>query len=579
MPRQAGSGTSGFAWQIALPEEAPPIPNLDAPPFIGRLLRMRGVDTPEAAAAFLAPEHAPAADTDDLPGFSDAVEHTAEAVKNSKKIAVYGDYDVDGVTSTAILVEALREGGADCDWFVPNREQHGYGVHAEALERLGDEGARLIITADCGITARVEIAAAHARGIDFVVLDHHKPEGELPDAIIAVPTLAPPDHPLRKVSAGGLAWHFAHALCARLGKAVQPQRWLELAALSTVADVVPLRGENRRIVSQGLRELARTQRPGLRALLEAAGARNGAIDAETIGFQIAPRLNAAGRLADASLAVNTLLEQVPRRAEKFAGELEQLNRARRRISDAAWERAQAQVERTRGKHGDVPAVVSAGDEETPLGIVGIVAGRLVDRYQRPAFAYSVRDGLAQASARSRAGFDFAAALASCSDLLVRHGGHEMAAGFTVEAANLAELCKRLNALAEAAIFGRDDAGAGEPQLKIDAQVPLDQVKRNTASWVDRLAPFGAGNPAPVFLSLDVPVSEVRRFGRNGKPHLGLRLGDWDAVGWRMGDREAELAPRIDAVWNFRRSQSGATELELQDFRPAERAGASVAVDA
>ena len=579
MPRQAGSGTSGFAWQIALPEEAPPIAGLDAPSFIGRLLRMRGIDTPEAAAAFLAPEHAPPANTDDLPGFSDAVERAAAAVESGEKVAVYGDYDVDGVTSTAILVEALRESGADCDWFVPDRERDGYGVHAEALERLGDEGARLIITADCGITARTEIAAAHARGIDFVVLDHHQPEGELPDAIIAVPTLAAPDHPLRKVSAGGLAWHFAHALCTRLGTAAPPRRWLELAALSTIADVVPLHGENRRIVSQGLREMSRTQRPGLRALLAAAGARNGAIDAETIGFQIAPRLNAAGRLADASLAVNTLLERDPRQAEKLAGKLEQLNLERRRISDAAWERAQAQVEQTRGEHGDVPALVSAGDEETPPGIVGIVAGRLVDRYQRPAFAYAVRDGLAQASARSRAGFDFAAALATCSDLLVRHGGHEMAAGFTVETANLAELCKRLNRIAEAAIFDRDDAGSGEPLLKIDAQVPLDQVTRNIASWVDRLAPFGAGNPAPVFLSLDAPVSEVRRFGRNGKPHLGLRLGDWDAVGWRMGDREADLAPRIDAVWNFRRSQSGAPELELQDFRPAEQAGASVAVDA
>ena len=401
-----------------------------------------------------------------------------------------------------------------------------------------------------------------------MVLDHHQPEGELPDAIVAAPSLAAMDHPLREASAGGLAWHFAHALCARLGAAPKPRRWLELAALSTVADVVPLHGENRRIVGQGLRELARTQRPGLRALLEAAGARNGAIDAETIGFQIAPRLNAAGRLDDASLAVEALLETKPARADELAARLDQLNSRRRRLSDDAWRRAQEQVERTRADYGDVPALVSAGDAETPPGIIGIVAGRLADRYQRPAFAYAVRDGLAQASARSRAGFDFAAALAECSDLLVRHGGHEMAAGFTVEAANLALLCERLNALAEAAIFDRADAGDGEPLLEIDAQVPFDLVTDATADWIARLAPFGAGNPAPVFLSLDAPVSEVRRFGRNGKPHLGLRLGRWDAVGWRMGDREAGLAQRIDAVWSFRRSQSGATELELQDFRPA-----------
>lgn len=568
MPRRAGSGVAGFAWQVALPEEAPSIPGLDAPPFIGRLLRMRGIRDADEAETFLAADRMQPADPSSLPGFDEAVERAAAAVEGGESVAVYGDYDVDGVTSTAILVEALREAGADCRWFVPHREQDGYGVHADALEQLGNDGARLIITADCGITARTQIAAARARGIDVVVLDHHQPEGELPDAIVAAPSLAATDHPLREASAGGLAWHFAHALCARLGAAEQPRRWLELAALSTVADVVPLHGENRRIVGQGLRELARTQRPGLRALLEAAGARNGAIDAETIGFQIAPRLNAAGRIEHASLAVEALLETKPARADELAARLDQLNARRRRLSDDAWRRAQEQVERTRADHGDVPALVSAGDAETPPGIIGIVAGRLADRYQRPAFAYAVRDGLAQASARSRAGFDFAAALAECSDLLVRHGGHEMAAGFTVEAANLALLCERLNALAEAAIFDRADAGDGEPLLEIDAQVPFDLVTDATADWIARLAPFGAGNPAPVFLSLDAPVSEVRRFGRNGKPHLGLRLGRWDAVGWRMGDREAGLAQRIDAVWSFRRSQSGATELELQDFRPA-----------
>ncbi len=569
MPRRAGQGVTGFAWRVALPEEAPPIPGLDAPPFIGRLLRMRGIDSSDAAAAFLEPERQQPAKTRGLRGFPEAVERAAAAVEAGEQVAVYGDYDVDGITSTAILVEALRERGADCRWFVPHREADGYGVHADALERLGDEGARLIITADCGITARTPIAAARERGIDVVVLDHHQPDGELPDAIVAAPTRAAPDHPLREVSAGGLAWHFAHALGARLGAEARPRRWLELAALSTVADVVPLRGENRRIVTQGLRELARTQRPGLRALLEAAGARNGRIDAETIGFQIAPRLNAAGRLDDAALAVRALLETDRSRANALARQLDRLNARRRQLSDAAWLRAREQVERTRAMYEEVPALVWAGDEETPPGIVGIVAGRLADRYQRPAFAYAVRSGLAQASARSRAGFDFAAALADCADLLVHHGGHAMAAGFTIETSNLEPLCERLNALAESAIFDRADAPA-EPLLEIDAQVPLDRVTGETAKWISKLAPFGAGNPAPVFLSVDVPVSEVRRFGRNSKPHLGLRIGTWNAVGWQMGGSAsaAERTPRIDVVWSFRRNQSGELELELKDFRPA-----------
>ena len=577
MPRAGFGLVSGMAWEVAAPDEAAPIEGLEVgglepPKFVGRLLTLRGVRGLEEAREFLDPDAAPVPDARTLPGFERAVARASEAVAAGEQIAVYGDYDADGVTSTVILVEALREAGAeDCLWFVPRREHEGYGVHAGALARLADEGARLLVTADCGITAAAEIAEARGRGMEAVVLDHHQPNGPLPDAIVTGPTLAEPGHPLAEISAGGLALHFAQALLGGGNGRWPDSRWLDLAAISTIGDVVPLRGENRRIVRDGLRALARTERPGLRAMLDMAGARNGAIDAETIGFQIAPRINSAGRLGDAALAVKTLLEADPERARELAGDLNELNRERRRISDEAWQRAQEQIEQTRMEHGDVPPVVSAGDAETPAGVVGIIAGRLADRYRRPAFAYSISEGRAVGSARSQPGFDIAAALERCSDLLVRHGGHAMAAGFTVETRRLEELVERLAELAETAIF--DKPGAGEAVLKIDAQVPLERVTERTAEWIDRLEPFGAGNPAPVFLSRGVRPQRVRRFGKGDGGHLGARIGEWEAVGWRMGERAAEFTGEIDVVWSFRRSRRGGRELEIRDFAPAGAASA------
>lgn len=564
MPRLVSGSASGMVWEVAAPGEAAPIEGLEAPEFVGRLLTLRGVRDLAAAREFLDPEAGPVPDARTLPGFERAVARASEAAAAGEPIAVYGDYDADGVTSTAILVEALREAGADCRWFVPRREREGYGLHAGALARLADDGARLLVTADCGITGAAEIAGARERGMDAIVLDHHQPNGPLPDAIVV--ELAEPGHPLGEMSAGGLALHFARALRGGGGwHRLDGERWLDLAAISTIGDVVPLRGENRRIVRAGLRALERTERPGLRALLEIAGAGNGALDAETVGFQIAPRINSAGRLGDASIAVEALLEADPERARELADSLNELNRERRQISDKAWQRAQEQIEQMRTEHGDVPPVVFA-DAEAPVGVVGIIAGRLADRYGRPAFAYSVSEGRAVGSARSQPGFDVAAALERCSDLLVRHGGHALAAGFTVETERLAELVERLAELAEAAIF--DEPGAGEMVLKIDAQVPLERVTERTAEWIDQLEPFGAGNPAPVFLSRGVRPQRVRRFGKGDGAHLGARIGGWSAVGWRMGEREEAFAGELDVAWSFRRSRRGGRELEIRDFAPA-----------
>ena len=473
--RERSDGWLGRTWRIAEPHDAPPIEGLDAPSFVGRLLRQRGVDTVPAAQEFLNPEWYQPADASVLGDWSAAIDRLALAANRGEPVAIYGDYDVDGITGTAILTEALREVGIDARPFIPHREREGYGLQDAAVGQLAAEGAKVLITADCGITALEEIAAARDQhGLDVIVLDHHEPAEALPDATaIVTPKRAPNGHPLSELSTGGLAYRFGQALAERISAQPAQSRWLDLAAMSTVADVVPLRGENRWIVHQGLRALESTDRPGLRALL--SGRRgNGPIDTETIGFQLAPKINAAGRLDDASLALEMLIERRPDQARELAGRLESLNDERRRLTADAMSDAEQQIRRQLDPSGQAPLVLFVGGEDIHHGIVGIVAGRLADQWSRPAFVWSVIDNEARASGRSAAGFNLVRMLDSARDLLVRGGGHARAAGFSAEPSQLGPLMARLN---EAAQHQLDAGEAGawaalEGRMNIDAQVPL-----------------------------------------------------------------------------------------------------------
>lgn len=589
-PLERRDGLGGRLWRIAGPEDAPAIPDLDAPPFVGRLLRRRGVANAAEAELFLNPDQA--TQVAPLPGVERAVERILHARDNGEAVAVYGDYDVDGITATTILHEALLLAGIDSRWFIPHRSADGYGLHEAQLERLAAEGASLIITADCGITALDTLRSAEDRlGLEFIVVDHHAPGPALPQvAALIAPhteqTAGRAPHPLAELSTGGLAWRLAHALMTAAAIETPPERWLDLAALSAIADVVPLRGENRRIVQAGLRAIGARQRPGLAAL--AALGRVTRFDAEAVSFQIAPRLNAAGRLDDASLAVQLLLSETAGDAQRLAAELDALNKRRRTLSDQAFARALQQVEAL-SAGGEPPLVLFAGDDQTHPGVVGIIAGRLVDRFERPAFAYSIENsadnsadnsvegGLARASGRSPAPFDLARMLADCGDLLLRHGGHARAAAFTAETRNLPQLLVRLNQAAEAHL-NDSAAPAPQPTLEIDGKVQLEAVVPEHIRWIERLEPFGAANPAPLFLSTNVEIASAHPMGKDNT-HIRLQLAPrhpnwraptWPAVAWRMGrlaHAHARPGDRIDIIWTPRRDRRGASELEIQDLAP------------
>ena len=565
--RERSDGWLGRTWRIAEPHDAPPIEGLDAPSFVGRLLRQRDVDTVPAAQEFLNPEWYQPADASVLGDWRAAIERIGLAAQRGEPVAIYGDYDVDGITGTAILTEALREVGIDARPFIPHREREGYGLQDQAVAQLAADGAKVLITADCGITALEEIAAARdEHGLDVVVLDHHEPADALPDATAIVsPKRAPQGHPLSELSTGGLAYRFGQALAEQL--AAQPDRshWLDLAAMSTVADVVPLRGENRWIVHQGLRALESTERPGLRALLKGRRG-NGPIDTETIGFQLAPKINAAGRLDDASLALEMLMERQHETARELAGRLESLNDERRRLTTDAMSDAEQQIRHQLDPSGQAPLVLFVGGETIHHGIVGIVAGRLAEQWSRPAFVWSVIDNEARASGRSAAGFDLVRMLDSARDLLVRGGGHARAAGFSAEPSQLGPLMARLNQAAQEQLDA-GEAGAWaalEGRMDIDAQVPLAAVTRQTVSWIERLAPFGEGNPAPTFLSNGVAVRQAKTVGADAA-HLRLDLDGWSAIGWRLGRAAPEVGSQVDIVWRLRRGLRGHPELEIIDL--------------
>ena len=565
--RERSDGWLGRTWRIAEPHDAPPIEGLDAPSFVGRLLRQRGIETVPAAQDFLNPEWYQPADASVLGDWSAAIERIAQAAERGEPVAIYGDYDVDGITGTAILTEALREVGIDARPFIPHREREGYGLQDAAVGQLAADGAKVLITADCGITALTEIAAARDQhGLDVVVLDHHEPADALPDATaIVTPKRAPNGHPLSELSTGGLAYRFGQALTKRIAAQPDRSRWLDLAAMSTVADVVPLRGENRWIVHQGLRALESTERPGLRALLKGRRG-NGPIDTETIGFQLAPKINAAGRLDDASLALEMLIERQPETARELAGRLEVLNDERRRLTADAMSNAEQQIRRQLDPSGQAPLVLFVGGETIHHGIVGIVAGRLADQWSRPAFVWSVIDDEARASGRSAAGFDLVRMLDSARDLLVRGGGHAKAAGFSAEPSQLGPLMARLNEAAQAQLDA-GEAGAWaalEGRMDIDAQVPLSAVTRQTVSWIERLAPFGEGNPAPTFLSNGVGVRQAKTVGADNA-HLRLDLDGWSAIGWRLGRAAPDIGSQVDIVWRLRRGLRGQPELEIIDL--------------
>jgi single-stranded-DNA-specific exonuclease len=491
----------------------------------------RGLAQPAAATAFLA-----GAERHDPHGFA-GIERIAALilghVRAGSAITVHGDYDVDGVCATAVLVRALRALGAHVRSYLPDRASDGYGLSARTVERLAGNGTRLLITVDCGITAAAEVAAAQALGMDVIVTDHHAPPaGELPRAPILHPVLC--GYPCAELCATGVAYKLAQVLAPRAqgaghagGAAEVVERDLDLVALATVADSVPLLGENRALVRAGLRALAGTRKPGLRALMACAGVEPARLDERAIAFALAPRLNAAGRLYRADAALELLLAEDPTRAQEIARELDRANAERKDAQTRVLFEAEAQVSAL----SERAAYVLAGERWHP-GVIGIVASRLVERHHRPFVLVALDGDLGRGSGRSIEAFDLVAALASCKRHLRRHGGHRAAAGLEVERAQLQRFGAAFAAYARQALTPRDLV----PRVTVDAIACGDELSLELAEELGALAPFGHGNPPVSLLVPQARVTQLRAMGEGRHLRFTLCAGDarMNAVAFGFG---------------------------------------------
>lgn len=541
------------------------IPQGDWPELAGRLLALRGVRDEAAARAFIeAPGGTP--DPYALPALDVAVERLLRACRDSERVAVYGDFDVDGVTSAAQITEALEALGAAPLPYIPDRFSEGYGLNIPAVERLHADGAAVLVTADCGTSSVEEVARARRLGMDVIILDHHTVPPVLPDATALVNPRLRDARPggLLELATAGLAFHLAAALHAAAGRDFDARAYLDLAALGTICDMAPLADENRRLVRAGLPALARTARPGLRALMQASRVDPVTVAAEDVGYRLGPRLNAAGRIAHARLAFELLTTRDEDRANDLAAQLDTLNRERQDRTAQAVALAETMVE-----GGALPPLIMVGHEDFSSGIVGLIASKLVNLYGRPAVAYEIGEATSRASCRSIDEFHITDALRANAELFVRFGGHRAAAGFTADNARIPEVRERLVAEAERALAGRDLA----PVLEIDCNLPLRHLRGDEIRWLGRIGPFGIGNPEPTFLARDVTVVDARVVG-NGDQHLKLRVRDgrttWPAIAFEMGGFAAAPGDRVDVVYCVSRAgrPDAPVELRVEDMRPA-----------
>ena len=500
-----------------------------------RVLVRRGYGDPERAARFLAagdPGHDPLA----LGAMDAACERIRDAIAKKERICVHGDYDADGICATALAVLVLRHLGADVGWHLPSRFDEGYGVSGDTLTRLADEGCSLVLTVDCGITAVDEVAGAQALGLDVIVTDHHRPGDSLPDCPIVA--TRPSDYPFPELCGTGVVWKLGQALLGRDSEELR--RHLDLVAVATVSDVVPLLDENRFLAAQGLKALARTQKPGLRALMRSAGVDPATVDEGAIGFRLAPRINAAGRLSRPEAALELLLTDDERTAAELAGRLEELNRERQAVEDRILREAVEQVESwpeaRRRRRGYVVA-----DESWHEGVIGIVASRLVERFHRPVVLLAGTDREWKGSGRSLAAFDLHGALNACSEHLARYGGHRAAAGLSIDPGQIEAFAVAFAARADAELTESDL----RPPTTVDAVVAGRELTLDLCAELGRLAPFGLGNPSVTLLLASSVISEVATTA-DGK-HLRFRVSHRDrpagsAIAFGLG-RHADRARR------------------------------------
>ena len=529
------------------------------------VLQRRGVQSQEELQSLLQPDPAPEAKAH-FPDLECAVQRLLLACREGQALAVCGDYDADGMTSTALLVGVLSRLGAKPQAAIPSRQSEGYGLNAAMVERLAEQGVKLLVTVDNGVSAREALERAEALGLEVIVTDHHTIPPQRPPLLALLhPALTPPSSPYRGLAGVGLAYVLAAAVAERLRNPQALRTALDLFCIGTIADMAPLTGVNRRWLQEGLPQLHRSALPGLRALAELSGLEDRPIDSQGVGFRLAPRLNAVGRLADPQLAVELLTTSDADRALELAERCEQLNRQRRELCDGIEAEANALVE----ADGDQrPAFLLLAQNHWHHGVIGIVAARLVERWGLPvALLAGEGNGRLRSSVRAPEGFAVDAALQACSDLLERFGGHPAAGGFTVQATEVAALHERLNGLANDWLAGRDHALVVRPE----ALLPLEQIDRDFLQQLRRLEPFGAANPSPLFWARHCQVKRQRLL-RGG--HLLLELavpsGSLTAIAWRWSGPEPSSS-KLDLAFRLKEDHwqgQPRLQLELEALRPA-----------
>jgi len=557
--------------------EPPPVPTPellpDLHPFVTKALFRRGLRTPEAAHAFLDPQAYSPTPSTVLPGIASAVEYLQMAIRKRQKICVWGDFDVDGQTSTTILFQTLQALGADVIFHIPVRASEGHGVNLTRLKEIIDVGANLILTCDTGITAHAAVEYAHLRGIDFVITDHHDLPESLPPAVaVANPKLLPEGHPLSSLSGSGVAYKLAEELYSRYGRAGEASQALDLASLGLVADLARLTGDARYIVQLGLNALRNTDRLGLQIIMKMAELAPANLTEQHIGFVLAPRLNALGRLGDANPAVELLTTSDTVRARVLATQIEGLNAQRQLLCSQVARAAEAQL-RADPSLLSRPVLV-LGHASWPGGVVGIVASRLVERYRKPAILFSTPAGEpARGSARSIEGLNITAAISAQKDLLLNFGGHPMAAGLSLEPDDLPEFTRRLVKTVD------DMLGEGirESILEIDGRLSLPEISLELANDIEKLAPYGPGNEQLTLTTHGLVLQSATTIGRN-QEHLKLVVadesGNSQSVLWWDGAAEKESLPEghFDLAYHLRSSDWRGTpqiQVEYVDFHSLE----------
>ncbi len=542
-------------------------------PTLRQILYNRQIETYETALDFLNAHEPPGCQPENLTDVSEAVQRILFAVKHAEQIAVYGDYDADGVTATALLTDVLRRLNAQVQGYIPNRFDEGYGLNNEAIDLLADRGVQLVITVDCGVRSLAEVEYASQLGIDVIITDHHQPGAHLPKAAAVIdPKRHDDSYPDKNLAGVGLAYKLASALLEKAGFKSPNESYpspaidyLDLVALGTVADQVPLINENRSLVRTGLEYLRRPHRQGVLSLIGAAQINLETITADSISFGLAPRLNAAGRLESALTALELLLTRDVHEAARLAQYLDIQNRERQEITRAI----QAHVEETIISEDPEQLLLFAVNESYSPGVIGLAAAKLTEKYYRPAVVASQGEEYTRGSCRSIPEFHITNALDQCADLLVRHGGHAAAAGFTIENKKIPELAARLREIAQDTIGNLDL----KPRISADMEIELSRLTPDLMRLLKSLEPTGSGNPSAVFVSRNVRLVRSRPVGKTGS-HLKLAVTDgrivYDAIAFQQGHWQNNLPQYIDICYAFEsNTYNGMTTLQLniKDIQP------------